>query len=406
MYKSASETTLKTSSTPNGTDNTDYSYQETEMREAEAQALRWLEQGHDFILETWKLFQMDLEYNAGMLQIDLEELEKAHHRTGHGADGIEWAYGVLSSTRTDEAATPAVMIFLRTCPTTDTGPGAVWKIPEEIHSRDLLPYCAGLAKWAAISWARGKLFDQWDEEEEAEQAAAEQKAKADAYGAACLAKMQEENRAALAAFQADAAQKEAQETFMAVTGRPGMAEVAGWQAHDAVARHKMTVAEAVQQAITTLAMWTWATPEAKAKEAGRAARVEEKGAAERKAQEEQEQEEQESINKSVSWISSPKTGTCCTLSPTSCQSNCPGYSVTVWEMMRGPAPVPEEEHDPVLERLMAEARAIREAPLSAFAADAGFGEDGEEIQTPPVPARHYQADALEQFEDAAAWDRF
>jgi hypothetical protein len=141
------------------------------------------------------------------------------------------------------------MIFLRTCPTTDTGPGAVWKIPEEIHSRDLLPHYTSLAKKAAISWARGKLFDQWDEEEKAEQAAAEQKAKGNAFGAACMAKMQEENRVALAAFQADAAQ---------------------------------------------------------------------------------------------------------------------------------------EEHDPVLERLMAEARAIREAPLSAFAADAGFGEDGEEIETPPV----------------------
>lgn len=361
MYKSASETTLKTSSTPTGTDNTDYSHQDAEMRDAEAQALRWLEQGHDFILETWKLFQLDLEYNAGMLQIDLEELEKAHHRTGHGADGIEWAYGVLASSRTEEAATPAVMIFLRTCPTTDTGPGAVWKIPEEIHSRDLLPHYTSLAKKAVISWARGKLFDQWDEEEEAEQAAAEQKAKADAYGAACLAKMQEENRAALAAFQADAAEKEAKETFTAVTGRPGMAELAGWHAHDAVTMQKMSVADAVQAATERMNMWTWATPEARAKKAA-----------------------QESINKSVSWISSPKTGTCCTLSPTSCQSNCPGYSVTVWEMMRGPAPVPEEEHDPVLERLMAEARAIREAPLSAFAADAGFGEDGEEIETPPV----------------------
>lgn len=353
MYKSASESTLKTSSTPTGTDNTDYSHQDAQMRDAEAQALRWLEDGHDFILETWKLFQLDLEYNAGMLQIDLEELEKSHHHTGHGANDVEWAYGVLASSRTEEAATPAVMIFLRTCPTTDTGPGAVWKIPEEIHSRDLLPHYTSLAKKAAISWARGKLFDQWDEEEKAEQAAAEQKAKADAYGAACLAKMQEENRAALAAFQADAAQKEAQETFMAVTGRPGMAEVAGWQAHDAVARHKMTVAEAVQQAITTLAMWTWATPEARAK----------------KAQEEQE----------------------------------------------------EEEHDPVLERLIAEARAIREAPLSDFAAD--VEDEEEEVETPPVAqqrnpilerlkALQALADAedeegpLEQFEEAAAWDRF
>jgi hypothetical protein len=137
--------------------------------------------------------------------------------------------------------------------------------------------------------------------------------------------------------QADAAQKEAVMTFTAITGRPGMAEVAGWHAHDAVTIKKMSVADAVQEAITRMNMWTWATPAARAK----------------RAQEEQEQ----------------------------------------------------DEHDPVLERLIAESRAIREAPLSAFAAEAGL-EDEEEIETPPVPARHYQTDALEQFEDAAAWDRF
>ena len=298
MYKSASETTLKTSSTLTGTDNTEVNRQaarqEREMRDAEAQALRWLEQGHDFILETWKLFQLDLEYNAGMLSISLKALENAHHFTGHGANDVEWAYGVLSSTRTEEAATPAVMIFLRTCPTTDTGPGAVWKIPEEIHSRDLLPHYTGLAKKAVISWARGKLFDQWDEEHEAEQAAAALKAQADALSAAALAKMQEENRAALAAWEA--------------------------------------------------------TPE-----------------------------RQEYLR--------------------------------MMESQRLPLePEEDEEHDPVLERLIAEARAIREAPLSDFAADAGFGEDGEEIETPPVrvpaPPLRYDSSALEQFEDAAAWERF
>jgi hypothetical protein len=154
--------------------------------------------------------------------------------------------------------------------------------------------------------------------------------------------------------EADAAQKEAQETFMAVTGRPGMAELAGWHAHDAVTMQKMSVADAVQAATERMNMWTWATPEAKAK----------------KAQQEQE----------------------------------------------------DEEHDPVLERLIAEARAIREAPLSDFAADAE-SEDEEEIETPPVAqqrnpilerlkALQALADAedeegpLEQFEDAAAWERF
>jgi hypothetical protein len=67
--------------------------------------------------------------------------------------------------------------------------------------------------------------------------------------------------------QADAAKKEAVETFMDITGRPGMAEVAGWHAHDAVSREGMSVAEAVQSAIKHFSMWTWATPAARAKRA-------------------------------------------------------------------------------------------------------------------------------------------
>jgi hypothetical protein len=411
MYKSASETTLKTSSFPTGTDNTDYSRQDAEIRDAVAQALRWLEQGHDFILETQDLFDLDLETNAGMLQLDLLALEKAHHLTGHGTNDVEWAYGVLAPTRTEEAATPAVMIFLRTLPSGTTA----WKIPEEIHTRDLLPHYASLAKRVAIRDARLALYDRWDAEEKAAQAAAGQRALGEAYGAACLAKRQEEDRAALAAWratpeyqqrtreleqlrlpeepeeaeeekraaeadkearaavmditglpgmaetaglfantsalhgmsvaeavqaaithlwvwdwatpaalakreaarkqaQADAAEKEAKETFMAITGRPGMAEAAGWQAHDAVSRHGLSAAEAVQQAIRSLSMWTWATPEARAK---------------RDAEEKAKRE--------------------------------------------------AEEHDPVLERLIAESKAIREAPLSAFAAEAGLEEDEESL---------------------------
>jgi hypothetical protein len=269
-----------------------------------------------------------------MLQLDLLALEKAHQLTGHGNNDVEWAYGVLAATRTEEAATPAVMIFLRTLPPGTTA----WKIPEQIHSRDLLPHYAGLAKRVAIRDARLALYDRWTAEDKAAQAAAAQRAKVEAFSAACAAQRREENAAALAAWratpeqqqrmreleqlrlpeeaEAEAAQKEAQETFMAVTGRSGMAEAAGWQAHDAVSRHGLSAAEAVQQAIRTLSMWTWATPEARAK----------------KAQEEQ------------------------------------------------------EEHDPVLERLIAESKAIREAPLSAFAADAGL--EDEEVETQPVAQEH------------------
>jgi len=266
---------------------------DAEIAAAEAQALRWLEQGHDFILETQDLFDLDLDTNAGMLQIDLLALEKAHHLTGHGSNDVEWAYGVLEPTRTEEAATPAVRIFLRSLSSGTTA----WKIPEQIHGYDLHPYYDDLLKRAVVNQARGKLFDEWEEQEKAEKAAAAQKAQVEAFSAACAAKRQEENDAALAAWRAtpeqqqrmrelerqrlpeepqgaeaakkeasaNAAQRETQLIFMKITGRPGMAEVAGWHAHDAVNRQGMSVGEAIRAAIKHLSMWTWATPEALAK---------------------------------------------------------------------------------------------------------------------------------------------
>jgi hypothetical protein len=68
------------------------------------------------------------------------------------------------------------------------------------------------------------------------------------------------------AAEAAAAEALTKKTFMDITGRPGMAEVAGWHAHDAVT-HGMSVAEAVQSAIKHFSMWTWATPAARAKRA-------------------------------------------------------------------------------------------------------------------------------------------
>ena len=70
---------------------------------------------------------------------------------------------------------------------------------------------------------------------------------------------------------ANSAQREAQLIFTKITGRPGMAEVAGWHAHDAVSLHGMSVGQAIQAAIKRMNMWTWATQEALAKrEAARA----------------------------------------------------------------------------------------------------------------------------------------
>ena len=269
---------------------------DAEIAAAVAQALRWLEQGHDFILEKQHLFDLDLDYNAGMLQLDLLALEKAHHLTGHGTNPCGWAHDVLASSRTYEASMPAVNIFLGSLPFLPPGTTA-WTIPEQIHLSDLHPYYDELVKRAVVSQARLALFDRWDAEEKAAQAAAAQKAQVEAFSAACAAKRQEENEAALAAWRAtpeqqermreleqlrlpeepqgaeaarkeasaNAAQREAQLIFMHITNRPGMAEAAGWHAHDAVNRQGMSVAEAIQAAIKHLNMWTWATQEALAK---------------------------------------------------------------------------------------------------------------------------------------------
>ena len=283
-----------------------------------AQALRWLEQGHDFTIETQDLFDLDLDTNAGMLQLDLLALEKAHQLTGHGNNDVEWAYGVLAATRTEEAATPAVRVFLRTLPSGTTA----WKIPEQIHTDDLLPYHASLAKRVAIRDARLALYDRWTAEEKVAEAAAAQKAKVDAFSAACLAKMREENEAALAAWRATPEQQQRQRELEQL-------------------RLPLEPEEATPKRTTPHQKWLAMTGET---------------------------EPQREPTKTV-W------GAYQTLGHTP-----------------DPPPVPEQEvekHDPVLERLIAESRAIREAPLSAFAADA---EDEE--------------GALEQFEDAAAWERF
>jgi hypothetical protein len=161
-----------------------------------------------------------------------------------------------------------------------------------------------------------------------------------------------------------------------------MAETAGIFAYSS-ALHGMSVAEAVQATMTHLWVWTWATPEAKAKRA---------------AQEQEELEEHDPVLERL--IAEARAIREAPLSDFAADAEPEDDEIET--------PPVAQKHDPVLERLMAEARAIREAPLSAFAADAGLGEDGEEIQTPlpPVPARHYREDALEEFEDAAAWDRF
>jgi len=76
------------------------------------------------------------------------------------------------------------------------------------------------------------------------------------------------------AAQAEAAKKETKETFMAITGRPGMAEAAGSHAYGAVISEGMSVAGAVKAASQRLGLWTWATPEALAKREAQEAEAE------------------------------------------------------------------------------------------------------------------------------------
>lgn len=222
MTKSASESTLKTSSTLNGTDN-------TEIREAEAAALALPWQTR--VLETDSLLILDQDTNGGMVSAMLGVLQRSHNAmrftdfmTG---DLGHWALKTLCNWK-EEAAMPVVNIYLKTARV-----DADWTIPEHIHAIDLLPQYENLVRAYIINEARGHVFDRW--------------------------------KAALLEEQAVAAQKEAQETFKAITGRPGMAEVAGWHAHDAVTMQKMSVPAAVQSAIKHLSMWTWATPEARAR---------------------------------------------------------------------------------------------------------------------------------------------
>jgi hypothetical protein len=202
----------------------DFSWQPAAIAAAEAAALATPLQAH--VLATERLLMLDQDTNAGMVSAMLTVLERSHNAMRltdfmTGDLGV-WALKTLCHWK-EEAAMPVVYIYLKTARV-----DADWTIPEQIPAAYLLPHYHNLVKNTVISQARMDLYDSWEAED---------------------------------------AQKEAQETFMAITGRPGMAEVAGWHAHDAVSRHGMSAAEAVQAACKHLALWTWATPEARAKRA-------------------------------------------------------------------------------------------------------------------------------------------
>jgi hypothetical protein len=351
MTKSASETTLKTSSTPNGIDNIDqirealqsspaapssarHGAEEEESEEAESldslrarvaaeraqqkaedqahldaalatmDALQTTEVAEDTLLEELVLLgNVDVEFNSSNLSWMLKVLQRSHNglrftdfMTG---DLRVWALGTLCNW-TEEDARPVVNIYMRTARL-----DADWTIPELFHAVDLLPRYTDMVRLTLHYQKRFALYEQW-----AEVARVEGEAQARAAvlpnHPSCVADMMAEVAgwqaagAVMAAAKPPAgtakppplalkvpefkeitdpgalapsllepseAEELAKKTFMDNTGRPGMAEVAGWHARDAVLLHGMSAAEAVQSAIKHLSMWTWATPEAKAKRA-------------------------------------------------------------------------------------------------------------------------------------------
>lgn len=350
MTKSASETTLKTSSTLNGTDNIDQirealqsspasarhgAEEEEESEEAESldslrarvaaeraqqkaedqahldaalatmDALQTAEVAEDTLLEELVLLgNVDVEFNSSTLSWMLDVLQRSHNAmrftdlmTG---DLRVFALRTLCNW-TEEEATPAVNIYMRTASMDED-----WTIPELFHAVDLLPRYTDLVRLTLHYQKRFALYKQWAEVARVEAEAQARAAVAPNHPSGVADMMAEvagwqAAGAVMAAAKPPAgtakppplalkvpefkeitdpgalapsllepseeAEELAKKTFMDNTGRPGMAEVAGWHARDAVLLHGMSAAEAVQSAIKHLSMWTWATPEAKAKRA-------------------------------------------------------------------------------------------------------------------------------------------
>lgn len=122
------------------------------VQNAEEEALRLLEQGHNFPLLPERLFILDEGIDTGMLKSALEALEEAEY---HDENPAEWARGVLLLE--EKEAMPIIKVFLRTFQ-----PDRRWTIPERIYSSDLLPYYDHLVKTAVVSLARHDVYDKWD----------------------------------------------------------------------------------------------------------------------------------------------------------------------------------------------------------------------------------------------------
>ena len=267
-------------------------------------ALQTAEVAEDTLLEELVLLgNVDVEFNSSTLSWMLDVLQRSHNAmrftdlmTG---DLRVFALRTLCNW-TEEAATPAVNIYMRTASMDED-----WTIPELFHAVDLLPRYTDLVRLTLHYQKRFALYNQWAEVARVEAEAQARAAVApnhpsgvadmmaevagwQAAGAVMAAAKPPAGKAkppplalkvpefkeitdpgalAPSLLEPSEAEELAKKTFMDNTGRPGMAEVAGWHARDAVLLHGMSAAEAVQSAIKHLSMWTWATPEAKAKRA-------------------------------------------------------------------------------------------------------------------------------------------
>lgn len=260
-------------------------------------ALQTAEVAEDTLLEELVLLgNVDVEFNSSNLSWMLKVLQRSHNAmrftdlmTG---DLRVFALRTLCNW-TEEAATPAVNIYMRTASMDED-----WTIPELFHAVDLLPRYTDLVRLTLHYQKRFALYKQWAEVARVEAEAQARAAVApnhpsgvadmmaevagwQAAGAVMAAakppplalkvpefkEITDPGALAPSLLEPSEAEELAKKTFMDNTGRPGMAEVAGWHARDAVLLHGMSAAEAVQSAIKHLSMWTWATPEAKAKRA-------------------------------------------------------------------------------------------------------------------------------------------
>jgi hypothetical protein len=163
---------------------------------AEAVALQDVECEEDYTLDTEILFRAAKDLGLS-IESHLNMLEEAYTVHKHMLKLFErhWALTILKDVA-PQFAIPAINIFMRNMCATEP-----WTIPERIYASDIWSAYTPLAKMAAKREARLKLFKKWEKE-------------------------------AIAKAEKEAREKVADNHPSCVADM--MAEVAGWQAADAL----------------------------------------------------------------------------------------------------------------------------------------------------------------------------